>query len=97
MYEQHMNINFIKLLKYGSRNGDLDIMQKILNNISLKFFSLLFFEDIFQNACSNGHLNVAQWLYQIKSDINISARNESAFINACSQGHLNVAQWLYQI
>jgi hypothetical protein len=40
---------------------------------------------------------MAQWLYQTKPDINISALNEFALSKACSYGHLVVAQWLYKI
>jgi len=47
--------------------------------------------------CFYGHLAVAQWLYQIKPAIDISAQNEYAFRKACFYGHLAVAQWLYQI
>jgi hypothetical protein len=51
----------------------------------------------FQHACAKGHLEVAQWLLQVKPDLNISADNESAFRTACSNGHLEVAQWLLQV
>jgi ankyrin repeat protein len=40
---------------------------------------------------------VAQWLLQVKPDINISADNEYAFRWACCNGHLPVAQWLLQV
>jgi hypothetical protein len=48
-------------------------------------------------ACSNGYLVVAQWLYQIKPDIDISADNDCAFSRACENGHLKVSQWLYNL
>ena len=53
-------------------------------------------EGAFRWACLYGHLHVAQWLLQIKPDINISADNEYAFRWACYYGHLHVAQWLLQ-
>ena len=95
MYEQHMNRDFIELLENGSRNGDLDVMQKIL--IPSNLFSEFLINNIFRNACENGHLNVAQWLYQIKPYINISDWNEEIFRRTCKKDHLIVAQWLYQI
>ena len=52
---------------------------------------------LFNYLCKNGHLEDAQWLYQIKPSINISANNEEAFRFACHSGHLQVAQWLYEI
>jgi hypothetical protein len=89
-----MDINFIKLLKYGAQNGDLDIMQKILN-ISSNIFSLSTIGFIFNNACWYGHLVMVKWLYEIKPDIDISARNEYAFKLACFNYHLHIAEWLY--
>jgi hypothetical protein len=40
---------------------------------------------------------MAQWLHQIKPEINISANNNEAFKSACFYGNLVMAQWLYQI
>jgi hypothetical protein len=40
---------------------------------------------------------VAQWLYQIKPDINISADNDEAFRYACKSDHIVMAKWLYEI
>jgi len=50
----------------------------------------------FWQACLNGHLFIAQWLWEIKPDIDISAENEHAFRYACDNGHLSVAQWLWE-
>ena len=49
---------------------------------------------IFIWTCVNGHLEVAQWLLQVKPDINILAYAEEAFYWTCENGHLEVAQWL---
>jgi hypothetical protein len=65
-------------------------LQKNKTNISA-------YNDAFGLACVNGHLEVAQWLLQIKPNINISAENEYAFYFACFGGHLEVAQWLLQV
>ena len=48
----------------------------------------------FRYACEIGHLELAQWLYQIKPTIDISAKDENAFRYACENGHLELAQWL---
>ena len=53
-------------------------------------------EQAFYHSCSNGHLEMAQWLYQINSTLSIYTQEES-FRRACQYGHLPVAQWLYQI
>ena len=42
-------------------------------------------------------MQFAQWLYQIKPSINISAGNEEAFRDACLSGHLHVAQWIQSL
>ena len=54
-------------------------------------------EEAFCMACKNGHLEVAQWLYQIKPSLDISADNEYAFRCACCNGHLEVAQWIQSL
>jgi hypothetical protein len=58
-------------------------------------------EEVFCWTCYNGHLEVAQWLFQIskkkEQPINISAFNEHAFCHACRYGHLELAQWLFQV
>jgi hypothetical protein len=45
-----------------------------------------------------GHLETAQWLYQlgkqINSEISIHANDEYAFRCSCLCGHLEIAQWL---
>ena len=74
---------FRSAFRYSCSFGDLDISA---NN-----------EEVFCNACFSGHLDIAQWLLQVKPDINISAENEEAFRFACRNGHLDVAQWLLSI
>ncbi len=54
-------------------------------------------EYAFRFACFNGHLPVAQWLLDMKPNINISANMDFAFKYACGNGHLPVAQWLFNI
>jgi hypothetical protein len=55
----------------------------------------------FRRACWNGHLAVAQWLYQVSLEkgtpINVAFPRNEAFIFSCVEGHLAVAQWLYEI
>jgi hypothetical protein len=91
-----MNTDFIKLFKYGARNGDLNVMQKILN-IPSNIFSIQIFEDTFNDAYLKNHLVMTKWLCEIKPDINISAENDYVFRFACENGHLVIAKWLYKI
>jgi hypothetical protein len=48
-------------------------------------------------ACHYGHLEIAQWLYEITPTLDISTEHEYAFRVACHYGHLCVAQWLYRV
>ena len=54
-------------------------------------------EEAFLLACQHGHLAVAQWLYKLKPDLDISIEDEWAFCCACENGHLAVAQWLLEV
>ena len=54
-------------------------------------------DKVFLYACKNGHLEIAQQMFQIKPNIDISALDEYAFRWACGKGHLNIAQWLLQV
>lgn len=66
--------------------------------------------ELFGNVCSNGHLEVAQWLYSLHSDIIIDSDpkfdennkcdftvNGYLFERVCSNGHLEMAQWIYSV
>src|SRR5690606_4712919 len=52
-------------------------------------------DDAFELSCSNGHLDIAQWLWDTFKDINVHAQNDWAFTHSCWNGHLDVAQWLW--
>lgn len=49
----------------------------------------------FKLACCYGHIEIAERLYQLNSDIYV--RNDYTFINACSYNHVDVAKWLYTL
>ena len=53
----------------------------------------------FRVSCRSGHLDVAQWLYNISKQppykmFDIRAYDDQTFEQSCDKGQLNVAQWL---
>jgi len=73
---------------------------KSANEFGFKTFYGDKYEEIniaFMYSCTNGHLEVAKWLYSLKDKPDIHAYNESAFSSACANGHLEVAKWLYSL
>jgi len=85
---------FIKLAQWN-RLEELTYLVELYPDLKNKI------EHAFHSACRNGHLETAQWLYQIKnvpdSDYGFHWRCCFAFQDACSSGRLEVVQWLYQI
>jgi len=69
--------------KYGFENAEIDISA---NN-----------EQAFRWACTNGHLEVAKWLWEIKPTIDITADDGYAFRGACTSCHVEVIKWLYKL
>jgi hypothetical protein len=56
----------------------------------------------FVGACENGHLDVLQWLHEMKNQTGYSEENiiknfRSLFTHACCRGDLEVAKFLYII
>ncbi len=76
-------------------NGDIILAKKLwLNNkINVNINSEL----IFRWTCKNGHIEVAQWLWQISPNIRIHIDNEYAFRYSCRYGHTNIVKWLLEI
>ena len=77
--------------------GHLGALQRFYQNNTDRIDISAETEQAFSYACEFGHLEIAQWLLQIKPDIDISAENEYAFRYASKNGHLEIAQWLFQI
>jgi hypothetical protein len=51
---------------------------------------------LFRASCVGGHLEVAQWLYQILriDPPDVMPYHNGIFEDSCSNGHLNIAKWL---
>jgi len=58
-------------------------------------------EHAFRQACYYNHIEIAEWLFKLGSDIlspiNIHAYDEDAFKSACFYGSLEIVKWLYQL
>lgn len=75
--------------------GNLKLAQQLYNVTVL--INTVEIERIFRIVCSNGHLELAKWLYTIYPKMDISYLNDYIFRHACSDGLLDVAQWIYEI
>lgn len=76
-------------------SGDLHFVKQLYHP-SL-FENVAELERIFRVICSCGHVELAQWLYQIYPNMKISYLQHYLFRHACSDGFLDLAQWIYDI
>ena len=56
----------------------------------------------FRYSCEYGHIEMAEWLYNLSktdnnSKVNINADSEYAFRVSCENGHKQIAEWLYNL
>lgn len=52
--------------------------------------------DLFIYACRHGRLNIAKWIVNNITDVNVSARNNDAFSSALHERHFHICRWLYE-
>ena len=78
----------LELLKWFVTVSSVDILSK--KSASGRTLIML--------ACNQGHLRVAQWLFEMGADIRTKDISEStAMLFACEEGHCQVAQWLFEM
>ena len=68
--------------RYWERMDDVEFIEENIDNI-------------FQNVCESGHLDMAQWLYKKYSHL---LRNMEDFtvVSMCQNGHLEILKWIYK-
>jgi hypothetical protein len=84
-----MQDSFLKACMYGK----LIVAQELFTNNKINIHTNN--DEVFRSTCSQGHINIAQWLYRLDDKPNIHAEDEFAFRFVCYNGHINIAQWLY--
>lgn len=106
-------VKFETLFICKCRDGNLQLAQKLFANTLLPnatppytyvvdnppTFCSNFLELAFQDACENGHMHVAKWLYynvKIKN-LRVNIIKGKAFLAACSGSYFKLAKWLYEI
>jgi len=84
---------FLRYCIYGNFDEIILYYENNINEIDISNNN----EEAFIWACSNGFINIAEWLLSKKTDINISVNNEQAFRSSCANGNLQVLKWLIQL
>lgn len=89
--------------EWNSQKGHLDVVQWLYSHGDTRCTKQYWLErciccKIFQSACENGHLVLAQWTRSLEcKGTNIPDVYKTAFYNSCLNGYLDVAQWLYSL
>ena len=77
---------------------DIDIIMAMVMDIDSNLATDLKFDanmnEAFAIACSNGHLEIAQFLLEFQPTIKSFNNDHESFKNACDNGYIEVAKWL---
>ncbi len=77
------------------RRGRVKYQKKKNKNMASLPLAEISVNELFEKACVNGNLDVAEWLRQnMRKPLHISTINY-IFYQVCESGHLDVVQWLW--
>jgi hypothetical protein len=98
LYEIKPEINVkpkINIIQKINTNSKID--SKPETNSEQETNKSIITETSFRIACENGNLEIAKWLYETNSSLNIHALYGIAFLTACYNNHYEVANWIKSI
>jgi len=79
---------------HAALNNKLDVMRIIRNfnqNITIKY------NDIIQNSCQKGYVDIIRFLYDINRDIDFSFKDQKFFHTACEYGFLDIVEFILDV
>lgn len=88
--------HLFQVLQQLSYVGDLHRFQVFFNMPSIDL-TLHQIHLLFRTACLNGHLQMAQWIFEKRPNIDIHCNEQfTSLYDASRNNHLNVVQWLLE-
>ena len=86
-------------LSYACKSDNINLCKWLYSKkINTEQFDIKKHDNLlFRRACSNGRLEIAKWLLNLDSSINISSNNHESFVMACNKGLIDIVLWLISI
>ncbi len=85
---------YSKLVANATISGNLDVLKYVFmwneNHSTYR-------NSAFYHACVDGHLHIAQWIYETYTMINVEYNDNHGIYEACRNGHFHVVEWLFTI
>lgn len=85
--------DFNTYFQYACAQGFLQFSKIIYKQYTININSNL--SKAFVQACSGGHLHIAQWLYSL--GVKTNTRSDQAFRLACRNDHIDIVKWFVHL